>query len=161
MKAREIMTENPRVVTPDTSVQEAARMMQSEDTGVLPVVEAANTRRLVGVLTDRDIAIRVVAEGRNGAVVRDVMSPSVRTCRADDNVEDVMRVMSDEQIRRIPIVDESGVVDWVRTRLADYKKPRHVELVDELPRDPNGKVVKRKLRDDYVAALGSLGGAGA
>jgi long-chain acyl-CoA synthetase len=57
-------------------------------------------------------------------------------------------------------LEESGVVDWVRTRLADYKKPRHVEFVDELPRDPNGKVVKRKLRDDYVAALGSLGGAG-
>jgi CBS domain-containing protein len=110
MKAREIMTKDPRVVTPDTSVQEAARMMKSEDTGVLPVVEASSSRRLVGVLTDRDIAIRVVAEGRNGAVVRDVMSASVRTCRENDNVEDVMRVMADEQVRRIPIVDEAGVV---------------------------------------------------
>ena len=110
MKAREIMTKDPRVVTPDTSVQEAARMMQSEDTGVLPVVEASTSRRLVGVLTDRDIAIRVVAEGRDGAVVRDVMSASVRTCRENDDVEDVMRMMADEQIRRVPIVDEAGAV---------------------------------------------------
>jgi CBS domain-containing protein len=110
MKAREIMTKDPRVVTPDTSVQEAAQMMKTEDTGVLPVVEASTSRRLVGVLTDRDIAIRVVAEGRNGAVVRDVMSPSVKSCRVDDNVEDVMRVMADEQVRRIPIVDDAGAV---------------------------------------------------
>ena len=110
MKAREIMTENPRVVTPDTSVQEAARLMKSEDPGVLPVVEAANSRKLVGVLTDRDIAIRVVAEGRNGATVGDVMSAGVRTCRDSDNVQDVMRVMADQQVRRVPIVDDAGTV---------------------------------------------------
>jgi CBS domain-containing protein len=110
MKARDIMTKDPRVITPDTSVQDAARMMKTEDTGVLPVVDASTSRRLVGVLTDRDIALRVVAEGRNGAVVRDVMSASVRSCRADDNVDDVMRVMADEQVRRIPIVDDTGTV---------------------------------------------------
>ena len=110
MKAREIMTENPRCITPDMSVQEAARMMKTEDTGVLPVVEASNSKRLVGVLTDRDIAIRVVAEGRPAATVREVMSSGVRTCRAEDSVEDVMRMMADEQVRRVPIVDESGSV---------------------------------------------------
>ena len=110
MKAREIMTENPRCVTPDTSVQEAAQMMKREDTGVLPVVEASNSRRLVGVVTDRDIAIRVVAEGRPSATVREVMSAGVRTARENDNVEDVMRLMADEQIRRVPVVDDSGSV---------------------------------------------------
>ena len=53
-------------------------------------------------------------------------------------------------------LDAEGVVAWVRDHMADYKKPRYVEFVDELPRDPNGKVVKRKLRDDYVASLASL-----
>ncbi len=110
MKAREIMTENPRVVTPDTSVQEAAQLMKTEDTGILPVVEATNKPRLVGVVTDRDIAIRVVAEGRSGATVRDVMSAGVRSCRTDDNIEDVMRLMADQQVRRVPIVDESGSI---------------------------------------------------
>ena len=137
MKARDIMTQNPRVVTPETPVQEAARLMKTEDTGVLPVVEASTSRRLVGVLTDRDIAIRVVAEGRNGAVVRDVMSPSVRTCRADDDVDDVMRVMADEQIRRIPIVDDAGTVvgivsqaDLVREG-PDRRAERTIEQISE------------------------------
>ena len=76
MKARDIMTKDPRVVTPETPVQEAARLMKSEDTGVLPVVEAAGSRRLVGMITDRDITIRVVAEGMSSAQVRDAMTPN-------------------------------------------------------------------------------------
>ncbi len=110
MKARDIMTANPRVVTPETPVQEAARLMKTEDTGALPVVDAEGSRRLIGMITDRDIAIRVVAEGMTSAQVRDAMSPSPKSCRPDDSVKDVMRVMADEQVRRVPIVDEGGVV---------------------------------------------------
>jgi CBS domain-containing protein len=110
MKASEIMTKNPRVVTPDTSVQEAARLMHSEDTGVLPVVESEGSRRLLGVVTDRDITIRVVAEGKSSASVRDAMSSGVKTCRPDDDVKDVMNAMAKEQVRRIPIVDDQGAV---------------------------------------------------
>ena len=110
MKARDIMTQNPRVVTPETPVQEAARLMKSEDTGVLPVVDAEGSRRLVGVITDRDIAIRVVADGMSSAQVRDAMSTNPKSCRPDDNVKDVLQAMSDSQIRRIPIVDEGGAV---------------------------------------------------
>src|SRR5687767_285256 len=65
MKAQDIMAKNPRSVTPRTPIQEAARLMKSEDVGALPVVESEGSRRLVGMITDRDIAIRVVAEGRN------------------------------------------------------------------------------------------------
>jgi len=108
MKASEIMTKNPRVVTPDTSVQEAARLMQSEDTGVLPVVESHGMRRVVGVITDRDIALRVVAEGRSTATVRDAMSTGVRTAKQDDDLKDVMKLMASEQVRRVPIVDDRG-----------------------------------------------------
>src|SRR5687768_10052474 len=64
MKAREIMTKDPRTVTPDTGLQEVARLMQSEDVGIIPVVEAGGTS-LLGVVTDRDIALRVVAEGKD------------------------------------------------------------------------------------------------
>jgi CBS domain-containing protein len=108
MKARDIMTKHPQVVTPDTPVQEAARLMKSEDTGVLPVVEAQGSRRPVGVITDRDIALRVVAEGRSQAMVRDAMSSSVRTAREDDDLKDVMELMASEQVRRVPIVDDRG-----------------------------------------------------
>ena len=110
MKARDIMTQNPRVVTPETPVQEAARLMKSEDTGVLPVVDAEGSRRLVGVITDRDIAIRVVADGMSSAQVRDAMSTNPKSCRPDDNVKDVLQAMSDSQVRRIPIVDDGGAV---------------------------------------------------
>lgn len=110
MKARDIMTQNPRCVTPETPVQEAARLMKSEDTGALPVVDGEASRRLVGMITDRDIAIRVVADGMASAQVRDAMSTSPKTCRPDDNVKDVLRVMSDAQVRRIPIVDDGGAV---------------------------------------------------
>jgi CBS domain-containing protein len=104
------MTQNPRVVTPDTPVQEAARLMKSEDTGVLPVVDAEGSRRLIGVITDRDIAIRVVADGMSSAQVRDAMSTNPKSCRPDDNVKDVLQAMSDSQVRRIPIVDDGGAV---------------------------------------------------
>ena len=110
MRAQDIMTKDPRVVTPETPVQEAARLMQSEDTGVLPVVENQQSRILVGVVTDRDLALRVVAEGKTSASVRDAMSSGVKTARPDDNVKDVMDLMAREQVRRIPIVDDRGMV---------------------------------------------------
>ncbi len=110
MRAQDIMTKDPRVVTPETPVQEAARLMQSEDTGVLPVVENQQSRILVGVVTDRDLALRVVAEGKTSASVRDAMSSGVKTAKPDDNVKDVMDLMAREQVRRVPIVDDRGMV---------------------------------------------------
>jgi len=112
MKAREIMSRNPTCVTPDTPLVDAARLMKDENIGVVPVVESSNSRRLVGVLTDRDIAIRAVAEGRDGAStsVGHIMSTDLRTSAPDDSVNDVMALMGSEQIRRIPIVDERGDV---------------------------------------------------
>ena len=106
--AKDIMTRHPQVVTPDTSVQQAAQLMKSGDTGVLPVVESQGSKRPVGVITDRDIALRVVAEGRTSATVREAMTSSVRTAKEDDSLKDVMRVMADEQVRRMPVVDDRG-----------------------------------------------------
>jgi len=108
MKAEEIMSRNPRTVTPETAIVEAARLMKSEDVGVLPVVESASSKRLVGIVTDRDIAIRVVAEGKSSASVREAMTAGPRSCKASDSVKDVMALMGREQVRCIPIVDDSG-----------------------------------------------------
>ena len=113
MKISELMTRNPCTVSPDTPVSEAARLMKEEDVGIVPVVErvgGAETRgRLVGVVTDRDITIRHVAEGRTSDTpVRDVMSGGVKTVTLDDSVETVMELMGREQVRRIPVVDERG-----------------------------------------------------
>ena len=113
MKISELMTKNPCTVTPDTPVSEAARLMKEEDVGIVPVVErvgGAETRgRLVGVVTDRDITVRHVAEGRmTDSPVRDVMSGGVKTASPDDSVESVMALMGREQVRRISVVDERG-----------------------------------------------------
>jgi CBS domain-containing protein len=104
------MTRNPATVTPGATIREAAQLMQREGTGIIPVVDEQGHQRLVGVVTDRDIAIRVVAEGRDGGTrVSDVMSTSqLATCTPDDDVDEAMRTMADEQVRRIPIVDERG-----------------------------------------------------
>lgn len=143
MKVSEIMTRNPRTVTPDTSVSDAARVMKEEDVGIVPVVEqvgGAETRaRLVGVVTDRDIAVRHVAEGRSSdGPVRDIMSGGVRTCRDDDSVETVMALMGSEQVRRVPIVDERGSLvgvvsqaDIARKAGNDARVERTVEEISQ------------------------------
>ncbi|HEX5581678.1 MAG TPA: CBS domain-containing protein [Gemmatimonadaceae bacterium] len=134
------MTRNPRTVTPDTRLQEAARLMQSENVGLIPVVDGQSSSNLVGVVTDRDIAIRVVAEGRDAsnATVRDVMSSDVHTCPEDASVDDVMEMMGSEQVRRVPIVDERGSLvgivaqaDVVREARNDRKAERTVEKISE------------------------------
>jgi CBS domain-containing protein len=113
MQARDIMSKNPRTVTPDLTVREAARLMKEADVGVLPVVEAQGSdSRLVGMVTDRDIAVRLVAEGRQGdeARVRDIMSGNPKTVRDNANVDDVLELMGREQVRRLPVVDERGII---------------------------------------------------
>ena len=110
MKAQDIMSKNPTCVTPDTTLVDAARLMKTENIGVVPVVESTGSKRLIGVLTDRDIAVRAVAEGRDGSTtsVGHIMSSNVRTSTATDSVSDVMELMGREQVRRIPVIDERG-----------------------------------------------------
>jgi CBS domain-containing protein len=109
MKIQDVMTRDPRSVTPDTPARDAARLMKEQDVGIIPVVEGSS-RRLVGVVTDRDLAIRVVGENRNGdTMVRDVMSAGrISTCRPEEEIDAAMDCMANEQVRRIPIVDERG-----------------------------------------------------
>jgi CBS domain-containing protein len=138
MKAQDIMSTNPRCVTPEQDVREAARIMKDENVGVVPVVERDGSRKLIGMLTDRDIAIRVVAEGKSSAQVREVMSGNPRTAKADDSVDDVMDLMGREQVRRIPVVDERGELvgivaqaDIVREAMDEKKAERTIEKISE------------------------------
>lgn len=144
MKIQDLMTRDPTTVTPETSAREAARIMRDEDIGVVPVVEGEGSRRLVGVVTDRDLAVRIVAEGRdNDTPVVEVMTASrLATCGPDEDVDGVMDAMASEQVRRIPIVDERGSLvgivsqaDIVRKALDDGKAERTVEQISE----PGGK----------------------
>ena len=108
MKAKELMTKSPRCCTTEDTVRDAARAMAECDCGIIPVVEAGSNR-VVGVITDRDIAIRAVAEGKGAdAPLRDIMTASPSCCGPDSDVKDVERTMADRQVRRVVIVDDSG-----------------------------------------------------
>ena len=104
MKIQEIMTTDPELIDPDASIRNAAKRMRDEDIGALPVGE---NDRLVGMVTDRDIAVRGVAEERapETTTVRDVMSEKVYYCFEDDDVEDAARCMAENQVRRLPILN--------------------------------------------------------
>src|SRR3990172_10627866 len=96
-KARDIMTANPQVVTPNDSVTRVAEIMRDSDVGVVPVVDDQSSMRLAGLVTDRDIAVRVVAEGRgNDCTTREVMSSGISSVSPDDGVDRVMDLMKQE-----------------------------------------------------------------
>jgi CBS domain-containing protein len=107
MKANELMTPSPCCCSENDSAQDVARMMRDNDCGSVPVVN--DSGGVVGIVTDRDLALRAIADGKDGSTkVRDLMTASPCCCDADDDVRDVERMMSEHQVRRIPIVDESG-----------------------------------------------------
>lgn len=132
MRIQDVMTRNPATVTPDTPAREAARIMKNEDVGVVPVVENNESRKLVGVVTDRDLAVRLVAEGRDGeARVRDVMSERVHTRKPDDRLDDAMDTMAREQVRRVPIVDERGALVGIVSQADVVRKARNEEKAED------------------------------
>jgi CBS domain-containing protein len=107
MKARDIMTRDPQVVTPGDTVSRAAQLMREADVGIIPVVDDQSSRRLRGVITDRDIAVRHVADGHTeDCVVEDHMSEGLSRVGPDDDVADVLRMMQREQVRRVPVVED-------------------------------------------------------
>ena len=103
MKIREMMSSDVRIANPDQTIREAAMMMAEIDAGVLPVGE---NDRLVGMITDRDIAIRAVAAGKQpDTAVRGIMSKEVDYCFDDDDVDDVAEHMADAKLRRMPVLN--------------------------------------------------------
>ena len=104
MKLKDIMTERVEVIAPDTSLYEAARKMRDLDVGALPVCDG---ERLIGMLTDRDLTVRAVAEGRNPKTepVRDSMTPEIDYCFEDQSAAEAERIMAERQIRRLPVLN--------------------------------------------------------
>ena len=105
MKVSEVMTTDVQTVSPDQTAREAASFMLRAEAGSIPVTEG---ERVVGMITDRDIAVRGVAEGRGpDTPVRELMSDGIICARENDDVEEVARRMSQEQVRRLPVLDEN------------------------------------------------------
>jgi CBS domain-containing protein len=102
MRVAEVMTRDVRLIEPNQTIRDAARLMAEMDAGIVPVREGD---RLVGMITDRDIAVRAVAQGRGpDTAVREVMTDEVKYCYEDDDTNDVARNMADIQVRRLPVL---------------------------------------------------------
>ena len=110
MNIRDVMTKNPRTAAPGDSLQAVAKIMSEEDTGVVPIVDKG---RLVGVVTDRDIVIRCIAEGSFNAKATDAASEDVVTVTPDMSVADAAELMGEHQIRRLPVVEGDKLVGIV------------------------------------------------
>ena len=107
MRARDIMTKNPECCTRDNTARDAAKVMRDRDCGVVPVIDDGG--RVVGIVTDRDLALRAIAAGKDvDTRLSELMTPVAMTCGQDDDLRDVEQKMAELQVRRIPIVDAGG-----------------------------------------------------
>ena len=133
MRIEEIMTRDPACVTPGTTVREVAQLMQREDTGIVPVVENTGDKKLIGVITDRDLALRVVAENRTPETrVSEILTAGrLATARPDEDVDHVLGTMGREQVRRIPIVDERGSLVGIVSQADIVLKARDERKAEE------------------------------
>jgi CBS domain-containing protein len=111
VRVKQVMTPNPACCTPQSTAREAATLMRDHDCGSLPVVADIKSRRLVGIVTDRDLAVRGLARGRGpDTPIRELMTDDPVACVPEDKVEDLRQVMVEELVRRVPVVDEDGVL---------------------------------------------------
>lgn len=134
----DVMTRNPACCLQNDTVLKAAELMKSENVGAIPVVENEQTKKLVGIVTDRDLTLKIVAEGLDAKVtrVKAVMTHKVVTCRAEDDLQKALDTMAEHQLRRIPIVDDDnrivGIIAQadVATRVDQPEKT--AEMVKEI-----------------------------
>ena len=134
----DVMTRDPACCLPGDTVDRAAQLMRSEDVGPVPVISDHQTKRLVGIVTDRDLALKVVAEARDARNTRveDVMTRGVVACRAEDAVQEALDAMAEHQVRRIPVVDADhrivGIIAQadIATRMEEPEKT--AEVVEDI-----------------------------
>ena len=133
MNVREVMTTNPRCVSPNDSIQMAARIMKEEDTGVVPIVDNG---RAVGVVTDRDIVIRAIADGgQPNKPVREICSRDLVCATPDMSTREATRIMSERQIRRLPVVEGDrlvGIVSIGDIAVEEGKDSRTGETLEQI-----------------------------
>lgn len=142
-KCNEVMTDNPVCCLPGDTVATAGQLMKSANIGSIPVIENQQSGRLVGIVTDRDLALKIVAEGLDAksTKVEAVMTRKLVTCRADDDLQKALDAMAQHQLRRIPVVDHDnkilGIIAQadVATRLDQPEKTG--EMLKEISESSN------------------------
>jgi CBS domain-containing protein len=139
-KVREVMTDRPRCITPETPVSEAARLMKSEDVGSLPILDG---ERLTGIVTDRDIVLQAVAEEKDprGMPVREVASRDLVTVGQDEDLSEALKRMASNQLRRIPVVDEDDRLVGIITQAdvaREAKDKDSGQMLQDISQTPTG-----------------------
>ena len=139
-KVHEVMTDRPRCVTAETTVSEAARLMKSEDVGSLPVLDG---EKLTGIVTDRDIVLQAVAEGKDpsGMPVRAVASSELVKVNADDDLASALQLMASHQVRRLPVVDDDGALVGILAQAdvaREVKDKDSGQMLQDISQTPTG-----------------------
>ena len=132
MNVRDVMTSNPRTVSPSDSIQVAARIMKEEDCGVVPVVENG---KAVGIITDRDIVIRAVASGGGDRAVREIATTDLVFVKPDTSTRDAEKLMSERQVRRLPVIENDrlvGIVSLGDIAVKEGKDSRTGETLEQI-----------------------------
>ena len=138
-KVKDVMTTQPRAVTPQTSLSEVAELMENDDVGAIPVVEGD---RLVGIVTDRDIVVRAIAKGKDprGMPAAEVSSRELVTVNPEDDLSDALELMARHQVRRLAVTADErlvGVVSQADVAL-EAKEKETGELLQDISRPPQG-----------------------
>lgn len=150
MQVREIMTQNPACCTPDSTLQDVARMMQENDCGCIPVVNSLLEMKPVGTITDRDITIRTVAASHNPINMKasDIMTKDIATVKPQMSIEECFDVMEDREIRRVLVVDEQGKccgivaqADVVQSNASPLRTNKVIREISESAPSPNRQIL--------------------
>jgi CBS domain-containing protein len=129
VRIKDIMTPDPACCTPDSTAREAAGLMRDCDCGAIPVVDPREGRRPTGMVTDRDLAVRGLADGRGpDTPVRDLMTELPHAARADDEIETVRQVMMQQKVRRVPVTNAEGEIVGI---VAQADLARHDDAVSD------------------------------
>lgn len=137
-RCRDIMTPDPEFCLPDSSAFEVAKLMKDKNIGSIPVLNSADDRRLVGMVTDRDLVLNVLAQGKNATTtqVSDVMTASPVSCRSDDYIGEAIDLMETHQIRRTPVVDNEsklvGIIAQADVAIRLRKEKKTGKLVEKI-----------------------------
>jgi len=135
-RVRDVMTSDPACVRENDGIAEAARIMKREDAGVVPIID--NDRKLVGIITDRDIVVRLVAEGRNplDCKVNEAMTKQIRSVSEDASIDDVLSIMRGANVRRVPVCDRNdhivGIVSMADLAVEGNEKGKVGDVVQDI-----------------------------
>ena len=137
-KCKDVMTKDLVTATPEDTIVDVAQLMKNEDIGPVLVVDNNDSKTLVGIITDRDIVLKVIAEGKDPKTTRvgEVMSKKLVTCRPDDDVDVAIDAMAQFQLRRIPVVDDNvklvGIISQADVATRVHEPEKTAEVVKEI-----------------------------